>query len=185
MIPLLSSHPVDAMSSSSSESGYVTVRDAAERLNVTPRTLKYYEEKGLISPDRSDGRYRLYTEQDLEKFARILRMRSLGFSLQTIAEILQKPIESANASGTVVSQASLREIEKSLARQVDAVDARIQAVKREMREAQAVRDELAYDLEYIRRRIAGEPRDELLRERRERAAAWRASQGRPQKAAAK
>jgi DNA-binding transcriptional MerR regulator len=185
MIRLLSSRPVNAMSSSSSESGYVTVRDAAERLDVTPRTLKYYEEKGLISPDRSDGRYRLYTEQDLEKFARILRMRSLGFSLQTIAEILQKPIESVSASGTAMSLASLHEIEKSLAQQIDAVDARIQAVKREMREAQAVRDELAYDLEYIRRRIAGEPRDELLRERRERASARRTRQAGRQKAAAK
>ncbi len=169
------------MSSSTPESGYVTVRDAAERLNVTPRTLKYYEEKGLISPERSDGHYRLYSERDLEKFARILRMRSLGFSIQTISEILQKPIESATASGTAVSMASLKEIERSLAQQVDAVDARIQAVKREMREAQAVREELAYDLEYIRRRIAGEPKDELLRERRERAMARR--QARPPKVA--
>ncbi|WP_353189583.1 MerR family transcriptional regulator [Pandoraea pnomenusa] len=161
------------MSSSTPEPGFVTVRDAAKRLNVTPRTLKYYEEKGLIVPNRSEGHYRLYTEDDLGKFVRILRMRSLGFSLQTIAEILSKPVETSTASSTAVSLASLREVEASLVRQVEAVDARIQAVRREMREATSVRDELEYDLQYIRRRIAGEPKDDLIRERRERASTAR------------
>ena len=70
----------------------LTVRDAADRLNVTPRTLKYYEERGLVSPTRSEGRYRLYDEDDLERFARILRLRSLGFSLQGITEMLKRPL---------------------------------------------------------------------------------------------
>ncbi|VVD77103.1 MerR family transcriptional regulator [Pandoraea morbifera] len=168
------------MSTSAAESGHVTVREAAERLGVTPRTLKYYEEKGLIVPTRSEGHYRLYTQEDLEKFVRILRMRSLGFSLQTIAEILSKPIETSTPTSTAVSLASLREVEASLVRQVEAVDARIQAVRKEMREAMAVRDEIEYDLQYIRRRIAGEPKDALIRERRERALAKRGTgQGTP------
>ena len=71
----------------------LTVRDAAGRLGVTPRTLKYYEERGLVSPTRSEGRYRLYDEQDLQRFGRILRLRSLGFSLQGITEMLKRPLE--------------------------------------------------------------------------------------------
>ena len=45
----------------------LTVSDAASRLGVTPRTLKYYEERGLVTPSRSGGRYRLYDEADLER----------------------------------------------------------------------------------------------------------------------
>lgn len=58
-----------------------------------PRTLKYYEERGLVTPSRSEGRYRLYDENDLERFGRILRLRSLGFSLHGIVEMLKRPLE--------------------------------------------------------------------------------------------
>lgn len=58
----------------------LTVRDAAALLQITPCTLKYYEERELVTPSRSKGHYRLYDEQDIERFARILRLRCLGFS---------------------------------------------------------------------------------------------------------
>ncbi|KND55788.1 transcription regulator, MerR family [Candidatus Paraburkholderia kirkii] len=143
----------------------LTIRDAAERLQVTPRTLKYYEERGLVTPTRSEGRYRLYSEQDLELFARILRLRSLGFSLQGIAEMLKRPVETLGEGRTSYSASSLREIEQALSQQVEAMDARIAAVRRELKEAQAVRSELAGDLDYLRRRIAGESQETLLQER--------------------
>jgi DNA-binding transcriptional MerR regulator len=143
----------------------LTIRDAAERLQVTPRTLKYYEERGLVTPTRSEGRYRLYSEQDLELFARILRLRSLGFSLQGIVEMLKRPMETQGEGRTGYSASSLREIEAALSQQIEAVDARIAAVRRELKEAQAVRSELAGDLDYLRRRIAGESKETLLQER--------------------
>ena len=150
---------------SSPKPALLTIRDAADRLQVTPRTLKYYEERGLVTPNRSEGRYRLYSEQDLELFARILRLRSLGFSLQGIIEMLKRPMETQAEGRTGYSASSLREIEQALSQQVEAMDARIAAVRRELKEAQAVRGELASDLDYLRRRIAGEDRDTLLRER--------------------
>ncbi|SAK84374.1 MerR family transcriptional regulator [Caballeronia hypogeia] len=143
----------------------LTVRDAAERLQVTPRTLKYYEERGLVTPTRSEGRYRLYSEQDLESFARVLRLRSLGFSLEGIVEMLKRPLETLGEGRTGYSAVSLREIEQALSQQIEAVDARIGAVRRELKEAQAVRGELAKDLDYLRRRIAGESKESLLQER--------------------
>jgi MerR family transcriptional regulator, repressor of the yfmOP operon len=143
----------------------LTIRDAAERLNVTPRTLKYYEERGLVTPSRSEGRYRLYSEQDLDKFARILRLRSLGFSLQGIVEILKRPLDAVNEGRSGYSMASLRDIETALAQQLESIDTRIAAVRRELKEAQAVRNELGDDLEYIRRRIAGEKQEDLFKER--------------------
>lgn len=145
----------------------LTVRDAAERLNVTPRTLKYYEERGLVSPTRSEGRYRLYDENDLERFSRILRLRSLGFSLQGITEMLKRPLEPVAGGRNRFSTESLQEIRDALAQQVDALDARIDAVRRELKEAQTLKAELSHDLDYVERRLAGENADTLLQQRRE------------------
>jgi MerR family transcriptional regulator, repressor of the yfmOP operon len=143
----------------------LTVRDAAERLNVTPRTLKYYEERGLVTPTRSEGRYRLYDEHDLEQFARILRLRSLGFSLHGITEMLKRPLESVGDGRRRYSQESLQQIADALAQQIDTLDARIAAVRRELKEAQTVRAELADDLDYLNKRLAGVPSETLLDER--------------------
>jgi DNA-binding transcriptional MerR regulator len=149
----------------------LTVRDAAERLNVTPRTLKYYEERGLVSPTRSEGRYRLYDENDLERFARILRLRSLGFSLQGITEMLKRPLEPTETGGNRFSTESLQEIRDALTQQVNALDARIEAMRRELKEAQTLKAELSHDLDYVERRLSGENADALLKQRREAQAA--------------
>ncbi|RQH07417.1 MerR family transcriptional regulator [Paraburkholderia dinghuensis] len=143
----------------------LNVRDAALRLNVTPRTLKYYEERGLVTPTRSEGRYRLYDERDLEQFARILRLRALGFSLHGIAEMLKRPLEPAGDGRRRYSQDSLRHIADALAQQIDTLDARIAAVRRELKEAQTVRTELADDLDYLKKRLAGVPSETLIDER--------------------
>ncbi len=143
----------------------LTVRDAAERLNVTPRTLKYYEERGLVTPTRSEGRYRLYDEHDLEQFARILRLRALGFSLHGITEMLKRPLETVGDGRRRYSLESLQQIADALEQQIGTLDERIANVRRELKEAQTVRAELADDLEYLKRRLAGEPSETLIDER--------------------
>jgi DNA-binding transcriptional MerR regulator len=153
------------MSKEKDSSALLTVRDAAERLQVTPRTLKYYEERGLVTPSRSEGRYRLYDDEDIERFARILRLRSLGFSLHGITEMLKRPMEPTGDGRNRYSLQSLKEIGMALAQQVEALDARIAAVRRELKEAQTVRAELMDDLDYVQRRLAGENADALIDER--------------------
>ncbi|MCA8203327.1 MerR family transcriptional regulator [Burkholderia sp. AU33545] len=143
----------------------LTVSDAASRLGVTPRTLKYYEERGLVTPSRSGGRYRLYDEADLERFARILRLRALGFSLHGITEMLKRPLEETGDGRRRYSDASLRDIRSGLAEQIDTLDQRIAAVQRELKEAVALRKELQHDIDYIERRLAGENPDTLIAQR--------------------
>ena len=144
----------------------LTVRDAAERLGVTPRTLKYYEERGLVTPSRSEGRYRLYDENDLERFGRILRLRSLGFSLHGIVEMLKRPLEKTEAGKNRYSPDSLADIRQGLQQQLEAIDTRIESVRRELKEAQAVHAELRLDLDYVEARLAGQPADALLEQRK-------------------
>jgi DNA-binding transcriptional MerR regulator len=144
----------------------LTVRDAAERLGVTPRTLKYYEERGLVTPSRSEGRYRLYDETDLERFGRILRLRSLGFSLHGIVEMLKRPLEKTEAGQNRYSPDSLADIRQGLQQHLASIDTRIESVRRELKEAQAVRAELRLDLDYVEARLAGQPADALLEQRK-------------------
>ncbi|MFM0211879.1 MerR family transcriptional regulator [Paraburkholderia sediminicola] len=150
---------------SKDSSTLLTVRDAAERLGVTPRTLKYYEERGLVSPTRSEGRYRLYDEEDLKRFGRILRLRSLGFSLHGITEMLKRPLEPVEG-GHRYSTESLQQIRDAIHEQVEALDVRIEAMRRELKEAQKLRAELSPDLDYLERRLAGENANALLEQRR-------------------
>ena len=67
------------------------IGEAADRAGVTQRTLRYYEEKGLLNaPPRMEGGFRLYSTEDIERIERIKEMRDLlGFSLADIKEMLE------------------------------------------------------------------------------------------------
>lgn len=147
--------------------GSITVREAAERLGVTPRTLKYYEELGLVVPARSEGRYRLYEPADLDKLARVLRMRSLGFSLTAITAMLQQPFEApADGGRPRLSNASLKTLRTTLAAQLETLDKRVEQVRRELKEAAAMQAQLRRDIDYVERRLGGESLEAILEERR-------------------
>ncbi|MBI3635585.1 MAG: helix-turn-helix transcriptional regulator [Candidatus Rokubacteria bacterium] len=62
----------------------------AEMLNVHPQTLRFYEKKGLLRPSRTVGRTRMYSAEDVEDLARLLRLtRDLGVNLAGIEIILK------------------------------------------------------------------------------------------------
>ena len=63
------------------------VREFRQIFDVTARTLRFYEDKGLITPIRQ-GVTRIYSEKDKVRLALTLRGKRLGFSLQEIKEII-------------------------------------------------------------------------------------------------
>lgn len=67
------------------------IGEVAERTGVTQRTLRFYEEKGLLRPpSRMEGGFRLYSEADVERVERIKRMQTLlGLSLADIKEMVE------------------------------------------------------------------------------------------------
>ena len=65
-----------------------TISELAAQLDISPRTIRFYEEKGLISPRRSPGNQRLYTPKDRARLKLILRGKRFGFSLDEIAEMI-------------------------------------------------------------------------------------------------
>src|SRR6266436_10169675 len=75
----------------SKEQNFYTIEQVASRTGFTKRTLRYYEEVGLLPPtDRTEGNYRRYTEADVKRLDKIKKLRDLlGFSLADIREIME------------------------------------------------------------------------------------------------
>jgi DNA-binding transcriptional MerR regulator len=66
------------------------IGEAAERGGVTPRTIRYYEELGLLPKcDRTQGKHRLYTDEDVERLQELTRLRDLlGLSLDELRSMV-------------------------------------------------------------------------------------------------
>ena len=66
------------------------IGEVAQRTELSLRTLRHYDEIGLVRPSgRSDGGFRLYAEEDVERLLVIRRMKPLGFSLEQMAEVMK------------------------------------------------------------------------------------------------
>ena len=63
------------------------IQEVADMLGITPRTLRFYEDKGLIEPCRI-GTTRVYTRREVARMQLILRGKRLGFTLRDIEEFL-------------------------------------------------------------------------------------------------
>jgi len=81
---------VSSFEESKQEQPLYTIEQAATRTGMTKRTLRYYEEVGLLPPtDRTEGNYRRYTDLDLQLLERVKELRDLlGFSLTEIRTLL-------------------------------------------------------------------------------------------------
>ncbi|BDZ42423.1 MerR family transcriptional regulator [Paraoerskovia sediminicola] len=65
------------------------IGEVAERTGLSLRSIRYYEEVGLVLPSaRSHGGYRLYTPADLQRFGVVMGMKPLGFSLEEMRDLL-------------------------------------------------------------------------------------------------
>lgn len=65
------------------------IGEVAERVGLSLRTIRFYEEAGLVTPSaRSTGGFRLYSEEDLERLQLIKQMKPLDFSVEEIGKML-------------------------------------------------------------------------------------------------
>jgi len=107
----------------------------AEHLGTTVRTLRFYEAQGLVQPQRTPGGTRLYDAADVARFAAVLALARLGFSLQELAALAA--VRSQNETGDAASRdvlARLAAMDQSLAAQAAA----IKAQRRDLAQAQAL-----------------------------------------------
>ncbi|MBA2875259.1 MerR family transcriptional regulator [Thermaerobacillus caldiproteolyticus] len=67
---------------------YYTISQLAQEFDISTRTIRYYEERGMIAPMRTETGQRLYTKKDRAVLKLILRGKRFGFSLEEIHEMI-------------------------------------------------------------------------------------------------
>ncbi len=99
------------------------IGEVAERTGLSFRTLRHYDEVGLLSPSaRSDGGFRLYTEDDVDKLLVIRRMKPLGYSLEEMLTVMRTIEGAADAEPLEPMIAEARERRERLSRHLEMAD---------------------------------------------------------------
>lgn len=90
---------------------------ASEKAGLPAKTIRYYEDIGLISPDRRDNGYRDYSLEDVHRLRFLQRSRSLGFSVEECRQLLSLYGDRERESMEVkaIATAKLGEIERKIA----------------------------------------------------------------------
>ena len=120
----------------------MTIRQMCDAFGVTPRTLRFYEARELIFPERR-GQHRLYDRRDRARLTLILRGKRFGFSLEEIRQLLElyEPggTNKAQVAATIaVGRQRLADMERQYAELSEAiVDLRSQLADAEARLAAA------------------------------------------------
>ena len=121
--------------------GGYRIGELAQRVGLTERTIRYYEELGLLdSVKRLDGGQRVYTDDDVRRLRFVQRLKALGLSLQEMLEL--ERLYSRHRSN--------REV---LPRLVELLDSHIAATDERMSELGALRDEIRSYREHVARRL--------------------------------
>ncbi|MFY0680632.1 MAG: Cu(I)-responsive transcriptional regulator [Thalassovita sp.] len=94
----------------------MNISQTAERSGLPTKTIRYYEEIGLIAPERSENGYRRFSEADLHKLAFLGRARAMGFSIADCRTLLTLYEDRARASEDVkvIAQHHLARIDAKL-----------------------------------------------------------------------
>ncbi|MDW8809222.1 MerR family transcriptional regulator [Streptomyces scabiei] len=114
---------------------HMQIGEVAARTGLSLRTIRHYEETGLVAPSaRSQGGFRLYTENDVARLMVIRRMKPLGFTLDQMRDLLDATdrLDAGGELGPDERDALLervREYEKAAAEQVEKL--RIQLARAE------------------------------------------------------
>lgn len=115
---------------------FMQIGEVAERTGLSLRTIRYYEEVGLVVPaTRSQGGFRLYTDADVQRLQVVKRMKPLDFTLDQMRELL-------DISDRLAAQPRLRKAERdqllaTLGRYRDAIQARCETLREQLATADA------------------------------------------------
>ncbi|WP_333713031.1 Cu(I)-responsive transcriptional regulator [Yoonia sp.] len=95
----------------------MNIGEAAERSGLPPKTIRYYEDIGLVTPARDANSYRAFRESDIHKLTFLGRARALGFSIEDCRNLLAlwEDKDRASADVRAIAKDHLREIEAKIA----------------------------------------------------------------------
>jgi len=121
--------------------GHYRIGELATRVGLTERTIRYYEELGLLeSVKRLDGGVRVYTDDDVRRLRYIRKLKTLGLSLQEMLE-LESMYQRHRSNRTV------------LPRLMELFDAHLETISEKVGELQTLQDEIRSYREHVARRL--------------------------------
>ncbi len=124
-----------------SQERFFSISELASEFEISTRTIRFYEEKGLISPRRSRGNHRLYTKRDRARLKLILRGKRFGYSLDEIAEMIG------------MADVDLDEKEQ-IKRSLDYGKAKLAEIRQRMEELQILEQDILAVMDKLVRRLA-------------------------------
>ncbi|MCJ9748153.1 MerR family transcriptional regulator [Neorhizobium sp. SHOUNA12A] len=104
----------------SSSAHYLSPSDAAERLGISPKALRLYEQRGLIAPVRTAAGWRTYGPVEMTRAGEIAALRALGLSLAQVARVLKGEAQEL-APALAAHQAKLEAEARRIAETVEKV----------------------------------------------------------------
>jgi len=123
---------------------YLQIGEVAERTGVTQRTLRFYEEKGLLRPPgRMEGGFRLYSEEDVKRVEMIRRLQHLlGVSLADIKEMVDAQEMLRELRAQYRPESGVEEKRRQLVKAIDVVQAQYAIVKQKCEQMEEMKGQL-------------------------------------------
>lgn len=131
-----------------------TIEQVATRTGLTKRTLRYYEEVGLLLPtERTEGNYRQYSEADIQRIEHIKRLRDLlGFSLNDIREMLEAEDERGQIKEAYLHETEVEAKLAQLERSDELIHNQLRLIEQKINGLEQLRQPLMERLERHERR---------------------------------
>ena len=151
---------MDSLQPSPSERAIYVISVAAELAGVHPQTLRIYERKGLLRPERTAGNTRRYSERDIETLRRIQELTNEGLNLAGVMRVMELELELERVEEQrkrALAQAKMLEVQ--LGELLDARDALAMVPIRDVRRIRRAMKSDALDDAGRRRTFAAPPAD--------------------------
>ena len=133
------------------------IGEVAELTGTTPRTIRYYEEIGLLggAGDRELGKHRAYTEADVDRVREIVRLRDLlGLSLEELSTLLEAESARATIRRVIQHTEDPAEIRRMREEALGHIMTQLELVRRRRRELEQLESELVAKRRLVEERLA-------------------------------
>jgi DNA-binding transcriptional MerR regulator len=132
------------------------IGEVADALGTTPRTIRYYEEIGLLpaADDREQGKHRVYTQADVERVREIMRLRDLlGLTLEEVSALLEAEDARAQLRREIRETEDPAEIKRILEEALGHIANQLELVRHRRRELEQLESELVTKRRAIHKRL--------------------------------
>ena len=144
------------MSSAATSEHTLRIGELAELTGTTPRTIRYYEEIGLLdgTTERLQGKHRCYTQSDVERVREIIRLRDLlGLSLEQLSQLLDAETARADLRREYHQTEAPAERRRILEQALEHIGTQLALVQGRLGELQQLAGELEDKQKSVRKRL--------------------------------